>query len=80
MERSLTYSPSHPLSHPSLFPHQINITGLCDSAVENITVDVPPGSNIVVDQQGPCLVLSGSDTLENYRQTILTARCVIMSL
>jgi len=48
--------------------------------VENITVDVPLGSTIVVDQQGPCLVLSGSDTLENYRQTILTARCVIMSL
>ena len=39
-------------------------------------MDIPPGANIAVDQSGPCLILSGSDTLENYRQTILTARCV----
>ena len=39
-------------------------------------MDIPPGANIAVDQSGPCLILSGSDTLENYRQIILTARCV----
>jgi len=65
--------------HPERFNitgAHINITGFCDSTMENITVDVPPGSTIVVDRQGPCLVLSGSDTLENYRQTILTARYI----
>ncbi|CAI8050929.1 hypothetical protein GBAR_LOCUS27939 [Geodia barretti] len=53
---------------------KIEISGRCDSLSENITVNIPHGSGIVQNSTGPCIVLTGSGTLETYRQILLSAR------
>uniref|UniRef100_A0A1X7V4J9 Cadherin domain-containing protein n=1 Tax=Amphimedon queenslandica TaxID=400682 RepID=A0A1X7V4J9_AMPQE len=61
---------------PTLFLMEgasINVLNLCNSISDEILVDTS-GTNIVIDRDGPCLILSGNDTIANYTQVLLSAR------
>lgn len=53
---------------------QINVTGKCDSDTESIEVSIPAAADISMISQGACLSLYGSESLEVYKEILLTAR------
>lgn len=53
---------------------QINMTGKCDSDTESIEVTIAATADISMTSQGACLSLYGNESLEVYREILLTAR------
>lgn len=68
--------PMHALDiHSSDLPHtQIEVHGRCNSTTEIISVEIPASSAIVQTDAGPCIVISGSGSLETYTQILRSAR------
>lgn len=55
---------------------QINVHGWCNSTTDHILVDTN-GTNIEIEREGPCLILSGNDTIAHYTSVLLSARYII---
>lgn len=68
--------PMHALDiHSCDLPHtQIEVHGRCTSTTETISVEIPASSAIVQTRAGPCIVLSGSGSLDTYTQILQSAR------
>ena len=56
---------------------QINVHGWCNSTTDHILVDTS-GTNIEIEREGPCLILSGNDTITHYTSVLLSARYIII--
>ena len=55
---------------------QINVHDWCNSTTDHILVDTS-GTSIEIEREGPCLILSGNDTIAHYTSVLLSARYII---